>query len=291
MWKLLQIELFKIFKRPRTYISFVAVAALVVIIQFGLKVDGTSYIEFMLRDLSASFDISGNILNGYLVCFIILQLLLVHVPLLITLISGDLISGEANMGTLRLLLTKPISRTEVILAKFLAATIYTFLLLLWMAILALALSIALFGTDDMLNLKSGYIVQLKENDVFWRYVCAFGFAALAMLTVAALGFFLSIFAENSIGPIVATMSIIVVFTILSTLDIPVFNAIKPFLFTTHMIGWKGFFDVKVNEDNQAIIGSVQNMPKVLQAAGVLVLHIIGLLAASIIVFKKKDILN
>jgi ABC-2 type transport system permease protein len=291
MWKLLQIELFKIFKRPRTYISFAAVAALVIIIQLGLKVDGKSYVEFMLRDLSASFDINGNVLNGYLVCFIILQLLLVHVPLLITLISGDLISGEANMGTLRLLLAKPISRTEVILAKFLAATLYTFLLLIWMAILALVLSIALFGTDDMLNLKSGYIVQLNENDIFWRYICAFGFAALAMLTVAALGFFLSIFAENSIGPIVATMSIIVVFTILSTLDIPVFNAIKPYLFTTHMIGWKGFFDVKVNDDNQAISGSVQNMGKVLQAAGVLLIHIIGLLAASIIVFKKKDILS
>ncbi|MEJ7683813.1 MAG: ABC transporter permease subunit [Segetibacter sp.] len=291
MWKLLQIELFKIFKRPRTYISFAAVAALVIIIQLGLKVDGKSYIEFMLRDLSASFDISGNVLNGYLVCYIILQLLLVHVPLLITLISGDLISGEANMGTLRLLLAKPISRTEVILAKFLAATTYTCMLLLWMAILALVLSIALFGTDDMLNLKSGYIVQLNENDIFWRYICAFGFAALAMLTVAALGFFLSIFAENSIGPIVATMSIIVVFTILSTLDIPVFNAIKPYLFTTHMIGWKGFFDVKVNDDNQAIIGSVQNMGKVLQAAGVLIIHIIGLLVASIIVFKKKDILS
>ena len=291
MWKLLQIELFKIFKRPRTYISFAAVAALVIIIQLGLKVDGKSYVEFMLRDLSASFDISGNVLNGYLVCFIILQLLLVHVPLLITLISGDLISGEANIGTLRLLLTKPISRTEVILAKFLAATLYTCLLLIWMAILALVLSIALFGTDDMLNLKSGYIVQLNENDIFWRYLCAFGFAALAMLTVAALGFFLSIFAENSIGPIVATMSIIVVFTILSTLDIPVFNAIKPYLFTTHMIGWKGFFDVKVNDDNQAIIGSVQNMGKVLQAAGVLFIHVIGLLAASIIVFKKKDILS
>jgi len=245
----------------------------------------------MLRDLSASFDINGNVLNGYLVCYIILQLLLVHVPLLITLISGDLISGEANMGTLRLLLAKPISRTEVILAKFLAATIYTFLLLIWMAILALVLSIAIFGTDDMLNLKSGYIVQLNENDIFWRYICAFGFAALAMLTVAALGFFLSIFAENSIGPIVATMSIIVVFTILTTLDIPVFNAIKPYLFTTHMIGWKGFFDVKVNDDNQAIIGSIQNMGKVMQAAGVLIIHIIGLLAASILVFRKKDILS
>lgn len=291
MWKLLQIELFKIFKRPRTYISFGAVGLLVLIIQFGLKSDGKEYIDFMLRDLSVSFDVQGNILNGYLVCFIILQLLLVHVPLLITLISGDLISGEANMGTLRLLLTKPVSRTQIILAKFLAAAIYTFLLLAWMAILALFVSMALFGTDDMLNLKSGYIVQLKTNDIFWRYICAFGFAAIAMLTVAALGFFLSIFAENSIGPIIATMSIIVTFTILSTLDIPVFNAIKPFLFTTHMIGWKGFFDVKVNENNEAITGSVQNLAKVLKAAAILGIHIIALLVASIITFNKKDVLS
>ncbi|MGI8636612.1 MAG: ABC transporter permease [Segetibacter sp.] len=291
MWQLLQIELFKIFKRPRTYISFAAIAGLVGIIQFGLKLDGKMYIEFMLRDLSASFNIEGNILNGYLVCYIILQLLLVHVPLLITLVAADLISGEANMGTLRLLLTKPVSRTEIILAKFLAASIYTFLLLLFMAILALFLSMAIFGTDDMLNLKSGYVVQLKSSDIFWRYAYAFCFAALAMLTVASLGFFLSIFAENSIGPIVATMSVIVVFTILSTLDIPVFNAIKPYLFTTQMIGWKGFFDVKVNSENEAIVGSIQNLGKVIQAAAILAVHIVGLLVASIVVFKRKDILS
>ena len=291
MWKLLKIELFKIFKRPRTYISFAAVFLLVGIIQFGLKIDGASYIEFMLRDVSVSLDVEGKVLNAYLVCYIILQLLLVHVPLLITIIAGDLISGEANMGTLRLLLTKPISRTEVVLAKFGAASIYTLILLVWMAILALVLSLVIFGSGDMLNLKSDYIVQLKSFDIFWRYIAAFGFAAIAMLTVAALGFLLSIFAENSIGPIVSTMSIIIVFTILSTLDIPVFNAIKPFLFTTHMIGWKGFFDVKVTDDNEAIIGSVQNLGKVLQSAAILVGHIILFLGISIMVFRKKDILS
>ncbi len=158
MWKLLKIELYKIFKRPRTYISFAAVAALVGVIQFGLKVDGDAYIEFMLREVSVSLDVEGKVLNGYLVCFIILQLLLVHVPLLITIISGDLISGEANMGTLRLLLTKPISRTEVVLAKFGAASIYTLALLLWMTLLGLLLSLLIFGSGDMLNLKSDYIV-------------------------------------------------------------------------------------------------------------------------------------
>jgi ABC-2 type transport system permease protein len=291
MYSLVQVELYKIFKRPRTYIAFGAVAALIGIIQFGLKLDGKSYLDFMLNDLSSSLEIDGKILNGYLVCYVILQLLLVHVPLLIALIAADMISGEANMGTLRLLLIKPYSRTTLLLAKFIAATIYTLLLLVWLAILALFGSMLLFGTDDMFLLKTSYVVLLKESDVFWRYIGAFGFAALAMTTVASLGFFLSVFAENSIGPIVATMSVIVFFTILSTLNIPIFNLIKPYLFTTHMIGWKEFFDIKVNASNEAIIGSIQNPEKIIKAALVLFIHTIGFFVATLLVFRKKDILS
>lgn len=291
MFSLVQVELYKIFKRPRTYIAFGAVAALIGIIQFGLKVDGNSYLDFMLNDLSSSLEIDGKILNGYLVCYVMLQLLLVHVPLLIALIAADMISGEANMGTLRLLLIKPYSRTTLLLAKFIAAIIYTLMLLVWLAILALFGSMLLFGTDDMFLLKTSYVVLLKESDVFWRYIGAFGFAALAMTTVAALGFFLSVFAENSIGPIVATMSVIVFFTILSTLNIPIFNIIKPYLFTTHMIGWKEFFDIKVNASNEAIIGSIQNPEKIIKASLVLVAHTIGFFVATLLVFRKKDILS
>jgi ABC-2 type transport system permease protein len=291
MYSLVQVELYKIFKRPRTYIAFGAVAALIGIIQFGLKLDGKSYLDFMLNDLSSSLEIDGKILNGYLVCYVMLQLLLVHVPLLIALIAADMISGEANMGTLRLLLIKPYSRTTLLLAKFIAATIYTLLLLVWLAILALFGSMLLFGTDDMFLLKTSYVVLLKESDVFWRYIGAFGFAALAMTTVASLGFFLSFFAENSIGPIVATMSVIVFFTILSTLNIPIFNLIKPYLFTTHMIGWKEFFDIKVNDSNEAIIGSIQNPDKIIKAAVVLFIHTIGFFVATVLVFRKKDILS
>lgn len=289
MWTLIQIELYKIFKRPRTYIAFIAITALVGIIQMGLKIDGKSYVDFMLKDLSFQFD--GNVLNGYLICYIILQLLLVHVPLLISLIAADLISGEANMGTMRLLITKPISRTQFILAKFTAAATYTMMLLIWMAFLALFVSMWVFGTDSMVNLKSSYIVMLDADDVFWRYVGAFCFASLAMITVAALGFFLSLFAENSIGPIVATMSIIIVFTIFSTLDIPLFNAVKPFLFTTHMIKWKEFFDIQVTVDNETIKGTVAHWDRILTSASVLLTHIVLLVGASIVIFKKKDVLS
>lgn len=291
MWTLIQIELFKIFRRPRTYIAFAAITALIGIIQFGLKLDGESYVEFMMRDINSSITVEGKILNGYQVCYIVLQILLVHVPLLIALVAADMISGEANMGTLRLMLTKPISRTRFLLAKFLATVAYTLLLLVWLAVMALFVNMLIFGTDDLFLMKSQYVVLLKENDIFWRYVWAFGFAALAMTTVASLGFLFSLFAENSIGPIVATMSVIIFFTILSTLNIPVFNAVKPFLFTTHMIGWKEFFDIRVNEANEAIVGSIQNPDRILRSAIVLVVHIVGFVTAAIWVFRKKDILS
>jgi|694.fasta_scaffold35794_3 ABC-2 type transport system permease protein len=288
---IVDIELYKIFRKPRTYIAFGAVAAIVGLIQLGFYADGESYMKFGMQTLSDSFDVSGNILNGYLMAFIILQTLLVHVPLLIALVAGDMISGEANQGTLRLLLTKPVSRNHMILGKFTASAIYTLALLIWMAIWALGISMLIFGLDDMLILKSESVTQILSTDVLWRYVAAFAFASLAMLTVSALSFFLSLFAENSIGPIMATMSIIIVFTILNALDLPIFNLIKPYLFTTQMLGWKGFFDVQINENNEQIVGSVENLPAVLFSAGVLLLHIVGFLVASMVIFKRKDILS
>ena len=289
--RIVYVELYKVFRKPRTYIAFMAIAAIVGLIQLGFYADGDNYIQFGMQSLSDSFDIGGNILNGYLMAYIILQTMLMQVPLLIALVSGDMISGEANLGTLRLLVTKPVSRTMLILAKFTASNIYTIILLIWMAIWSLGISVLVFGANDLLILKSEQVTQILASDVLWRYVAAFAYACLAMITVSALAFFLSLFAENSIGPIMATMSIIIVFTILNTLDLPIFSGIKPFLFTSHMLGWKGFFDVKLNADNEQIIGSIENIRSVLISASILLLHTLGFLFASIIVFKKKDILS
>jgi ABC-2 type transport system permease protein len=290
MWQLLQIELYKIFRKPRTYLAFGAVAVLVVVLQFGLKIDGQQYADFMLQTLS-SFDVQGKLLNGYMVCFIVLQLLLVHVPLLVTLIAADMISGEANVGTLRLLFAKPYSRSSVILAKFLATCLYTLLLLIWVAILALFVSMFLFGTSDLFIMKSSYIVLIKQDDVFWRYCYAFCFAFVSLITVAALGFFLSAFADNSIGPIVATMSIIILFTVLGAMNLPVFQTVTPYLFTAHMATWKEFFDEKVNGNNEAIAGSIQDLPAIIHSLIVLVVHIVVLISATIFLMRKKDILS
>ena len=57
MWTLIQIELYKIFRRPRTYIAFGAVAALITIIQLGLKVDGKSYTDFLMKDIGGNIKV------------------------------------------------------------------------------------------------------------------------------------------------------------------------------------------------------------------------------------------
>ena len=291
MWSLVSIELFKVFRKPRTYIAFAAVMMIVGLIQLGFYVDGEGYLSFGMQSLSESFDVEGKVLNGYLMAYIILQTLLIHVPLLIALVAGDMISGEANMGTLRLLVTKPVSREKLMMGKFIASSIYTIALLLWMAVWALGVSVLLFGADDMIIMKSEVVTQVIKSDVLWRYVAAFGFAALSMITVAALAFLLSVFAENSIGPIITCMSIVIVFTILNTLNLPFFNAIKPYLFTSHMLGWKGFFDVKLNAANEQVVGSIENPGAIARSAGILLFHIVLFYGAAVYFFKRKDVLS
>jgi len=277
MIRLLRIELYKIFHRPRTYISFGIIAAIALVIELAMLSDGRSFIGFALQGIGEQFDIKGNILNGYLITYLILQTLLIHIPLLVALVAGDTLAGEANIGTLRLLLTKPITRPALVLVKFTASVVYAMLLLIWLAIIALGLSVLLFGTGDMINLKSDAFVMLLKDDVLWRYFAAFAFAGLAMMCVASLSMFLSVFADNSIGPIISTMGIIIVLTIFSTLQLPLFDAINPYLFTTHMIGWKGFFDSPVP---YADIG---------RSAIILVIYTILFVVSTIIVFNKKDI--
>lgn len=293
MWTLLQIELQKIFRRPRTYIPFAAIAAMILIIQLGLKFDGRSYLELMMSSLSDSFYIPYNmVMNGYLVAFVILNTLLIQVPLLVALVAGDMVAGEANMGTLRLLVIRPVSRTQLMLVKFGASVIYTVLLLLWMAILALLLSMLIFGTNDMLIARNSVMEQIRQSDVLWRYIAAFGYATVALTTVAALAFLLSVFAENSIGPIVSTISIVIVLTILSEMRIPLYdNTVKPWLFTSHMLAWKGFFYSRSNGEGAAIPGSVENLPAILRSLGILLAYIAGFVTAAIWAFKRKDILS
>ncbi len=297
MWKLLQIELYKITRRSRTYIAFIAIAAIVFIFQFAFKADGQSYMDLMLQSVKDSFELDkAKAINGYFMCYIILNTLLIQVPILVALIAADSISGEANMGTLRLLISKPISRAQLILVKFAAATIFTILLLIWMAVTALFLSLLIFGADDMLIFRvkgdESQILQILKDDIMWRYFAAFAYATVALTVIVALALFLSIFAENSIGPIIATVCIVIVCTIISNINVPIIDRnVKPYLFTSYLVGWKGFFYIGTTDDGEPIKGSIENWPAIRNSLLILIGHIAALVSLSIIVFRRKDILS
>ena len=76
------------------------------------------------------------------------------------------------------------------------------------------------------------------------------------------------------------------------MQIPLYDrTVKPFLFTSHMLAWKGFFYCKVDAGGSAIPGTIENIRAIGKSALVLGLYIIGFVSAAIVVFNKKDILS
>ncbi|MCH7515615.1 MAG: ABC transporter permease [Bacteroidetes bacterium] len=270
MLQLVQIELYKIFKKWRTYIGFIAIGVLGVIIQIAMLYEGQKSLDFMTQNLRDSFVFVGNLLNGFLVSYLILNMLTVHIPFLIALVAGDLLAGEATAGTYRILLTRPVSRFKVVSSKFIAGNIYTFLLILWLAIVSLGAGAILFGFGELIVIRTGGVLILDRADVLWRFLLAYGFAALGMSVVCSLALFFSSLVENAIGPIVSTMAVIIVFIIVSAINIDLFKSIRPYLFTNYMLSWRLFFSDPVD------------ISKVLEA--VLILFGSGILPAICITF-------
>ena len=279
MLTLVNIELYKIFRKWRTYIGFIAIAVLVPVIQLAMLAEGERSLDFMTRNLQQSFVFVGNLLNGYLISYIILNSLVIHIPFLIALVAGDLLAGEATAGTYRLLITRPVSRFKLITAKFFSGIIYTNILVFWLAIISLGVGILIFGVGELIVIKSSSVIIFPKYDILWRFLLGYGLASLSMMVVASLAFLLSSLVENSIGPIVSTMAIIIVFIIISAIDIEIFQKIKPFLFTNYMNSWRLLFDdpVDVAGIRQSII--------------ILVGHIVVFYGVAAYIFQKKDILT
>jgi ABC-2 type transport system permease protein len=279
MLTIINIELYKIFKKWRTYIGFIAIAVLVPIIQLAMLAEGERSLDFMTRNLQQSFVFVGNLLNGYLISYIILNSLVVHIPFLVALVAGDLLAGEATAGTYRLLITRPVSRFKVITSKFLSGIIYTNLLVMWLAVISLGLGIFIFGVGELIVIKSSSIIIFPRYDILWRFLLGYLFASLSMMVVASLAFLFSSLVENAIGPIVSTMAIIIAFIIISAIDIDIFQKVKPFLFTTYMSSWRLFFDDPID------------FSKILESTLILLGHIVAFFGVTIYFFYKKDILT
>ncbi len=171
------------------------------------------------------------------------------------------------------------TRLKFVASKFFAGTIYTVLLILFLAILSLLVGLIIFGTGELIVLTDEGITLFAKHDILWRFLLAYGYAALGMTVVSTLAFLFSSLVENAIRPIISTMTVIIVFLIISNIDINFFKGIKPYLFTTYILEWREFFHDSL--DFSAII----------KAVAILIVHIIVFFTATAFIFKRKDILS
>lgn len=278
MFSLIIIELKKVFGRKRSYIGFLAIFVLISILQAAMWAEGQTFIDLFTQNLQDSFVFQGNLMNGYFISFMLMNSLWVLLPFLVTFVAGDTIAGEAHAGTLRVMLTRPVSRTSLVTAKFIASVTYTFLLVFLLMLMSLGISTLLFGTGDLLVFSKTLNI-FPENEVLPKFLAAFGFAFLGMTVVTSLAFFLSTLSNNAIGPIVSTMAIVIGFTIITNLDLQAFHVIRKFLFTSYINSWTLFFDY--SPDKAQIRRSVV----------VSLFHIAALFAGALYVLNRKDILT
>ena len=171
--------------------------------------------------------------------FVALAALAVELPLFLPLavswISGDAIAGEANLGTLRYLLTVPVGRTRLLTVKYASLIFFSLAATVLVALVGALIGSILFGTGPMI-LLSGDTIGFGATVVRLALVCCYlaaGFAALA-----AIGLFVSTLTEQPIGATVATVLINVGMFVLDT--ITQLDWLHPYLLT-HW--WMSFGDL------------------------------------------------
>jgi ABC-2 type transport system permease protein len=279
MMRLIGFELIKTFTRWRTYIGFVAFGVIVPLVVTGLKLGGQqSFERKVLSLLQNDFMIGGNVLNGWFFGFFFMGALWVHVPIVLTIVAGDQIAGEGNAGTFRFLLTHAVSRARIITAKFAVTLIYTALMVLFIGGLTLGLSLLAFGGGDLLVIRRGILV-LPEARLPCLFLAAYGLATLAMFVVSSLCFLFSALTDNSIGPIIATMAVIIVSIIIITLPFDLFQAVRPYLFVNYFDAWQKVFDDPIPWD------------VIRTNIAILVGFIIAFFLTTVVYFSRKDILS
>jgi ABC-2 type transport system permease protein len=278
MLKLIYYELLKIFKKWRTYIGFIAIGVLVPLIELVLYFTGENIVSGMTKGLQQDFILVGNLFNGWFVTHLIMNSLWIHIPFLVCLVAGDVLAGEATMGTYRILLIRPVSRVKILFGKYFSTLIYTFSLIAFMAVLSIVLGLLLLGDGDLLIFSNGILI-LPNDELLWRFVLAFLFATFCMWVVASVGFLFSSFVENAIGPIIGTMAIIIIFFILGSLPYDFFVKMRPYLFTTYFSLWTLVFEDPID------------WSQILNHILILGAYLVGLFGISLWIFKRKDILS
>ena len=229
--RFLRSELAIVFGRRRNIALVAVLVALPIVLAIAIKV--TSDGSFNGRGPGFFEAITSN---GLFVAFAALAAELpLFLPLAVAAASGDAIAGEANLGTLRYLLTIPAGRTRLLFTKYAAVVVFGFAATALGALAGVVAGLALFGGGDVILLSgtttsfAGGVGRLAVSVLY----LSVGFAALG-----AIGLFVSTLTEQPIAAIVATIGVDVLMFILDS--IPQLDSLHPYLLVDH---WTAFGDL------------------------------------------------
>jgi ABC-2 type transport system permease protein len=224
-----RVELEKSARRWRTWLLAAAIGSIPIVMVVALRVSpppgdaAEDAPPFLLQ-------ITRNGLFAALTGLAVIQPF--FLPLATGLFAGDAIAGEAQSGTLRYLLVRPVRRPTLVLAKYASSmTLVSMLVLVTIATGSVAGAVV-FGFGPLPTLSG---TTLSTGAAFGRILASGAYMVAVTSGVACIGLWISTRTDSGPGATVATIVIAIASQILD--NIPSLRVIHPYL-PTH--GWLAF---------------------------------------------------
>ncbi len=161
--------------------------------------------------------------------------------LFLALVAGDVVSKEVEEGTMRMMLCRPVSRVRIGLLKYFSCVAYTFVLVFFIGLSALAAGVACRGWGGLFAFAplERVMALYEPNPGLARYLGGLVLLGCSLTTIASLGFLLSCLKMKPAATTIVTISVIFADNIFCNL--PFFEDLKPYFITAHLATWINAF--------------------------------------------------
>ena len=228
------VELRKLFRRPRTWVTIAVLNALPVLVAVLLQLT-----DLAPRPGEGPPFLSAVLTNGALFPLAALAIVLpLFLPIAVAVVAGDAVAGEAQAGTLRYLLARPAGRTRLLVAKLVAVIAFVLVTVLVVAGVGYVVGTTLFEAQAVSGTTSVSGTSLTQSELAGRSVLAIGYVTVSMLGVAAFGLFFSTLTDSPLAAALGALAVLVTSSLLFTLDAA--SPIAPYLPTRY---WLAFVDL------------------------------------------------
>jgi ABC-2 type transport system permease protein len=241
----LRSELWKLFGKKRTYIGFgaflVAQALMLVMFQHSNWQRNTA------RLLEGNGYLAAEYLSALTVAVVMLipQILLL-MPLYACLVGGDMVAKEAEDGTLRMILCRPISRARLLFVKWVAGILFCVLLVAALGGMAVLLARLWFPWSGLFVFVPGptrVFAVLPASEGLLAFLLAHGVLAINAATMFSLAFLFSCFNMKPAAATVLGLTFLLANLVLE--NMPFFEDYKSFCLTHHFRAWLMVFNQPV----------------------------------------------